>query len=99
MDFMEISRKRKTVRRFSQTPVEQEKLEKKELVYKTIDEENNARRNLHLTEKGEETFEKCIELFKDFDAFLFEGLSGEEIEKMESQLSKIGSRSLEIFEE
>jgi len=28
MDFMEISRKRKTVRRFSQTPVEQEKLEK-----------------------------------------------------------------------
>ena len=28
MDFMEISRKRKTVRRFSQTSVEQEKLEK-----------------------------------------------------------------------
>lgn len=28
MDFMEISRKRKTVRKFSQTPVEQEKLEK-----------------------------------------------------------------------
>ena len=28
MDFMEISRKRKTVRRFSQTPVEQENLEK-----------------------------------------------------------------------
>ena len=75
------------------------KLEEKELVYKTIDEENNARRKLHLTEKGEETFEKCIELFKNFDAFLFEGLSEEQIEKMETQLSKIGNRSLEIFEE
>lgn len=31
MDFMEISRKRKTVRRFSQTPVEQEKLEKRRM--------------------------------------------------------------------
>ena len=75
------------------------KLEEKKLVYKTVDEENNARRKLHLTEKGEETFEKCIELFKDFDAFLFEGLSEEQIEKMETQLSKIGNRSLEIFEE
>ena len=75
------------------------KLEEKKLVYKTVDEENNARRKLHLTEKGEETFEKCIELFKNFDEFLFEGLSEEQIEKMESQLSKIGNRSLEIFEE
>ena len=74
------------------------KLEEKELVYKTIDEENNARRKLHLTEKGEETFEKCIELFKDFDAFLFEGLNDEQIEKMESQLSRIGNRSLEFIE-
>ena len=75
------------------------KLEEKKLVYKTVDGENNARRNLHLTEKGEETFEKCIELFKNFDAFLFEGLSEDQIEKMETQLSKIGNRSLEIFEE
>ena len=30
------------------------KLEGKELVYKTIDKDNNARRNLHLTEKGTE---------------------------------------------
>lgn len=75
------------------------KLEEKELVYKTVDGENNARRNLHLTEKGEETFEKCIELFKGFDAFLFEGLSEEQIEIMEGQLSRIGNRSLEIFEE
>ena len=75
------------------------KLEEKGLVYKTVDEENNARRKLHLTEKGEETFEKCIELFKNFDAFLFEGLSEDQIEKMETQLSRIGNRSLEIFEE
>lgn len=30
------------------------KLEEKELAYKTIDKENNARRNLHLTEKRSE---------------------------------------------
>lgn len=74
------------------------KLEGKELVYKTVDDENNARRNLHLTEKGEETFEKCIELFKNFDAELFEGLSDEEIERMESQLWEIGVKSLNLIE-
>ncbi|WP_407463485.1 MarR family winged helix-turn-helix transcriptional regulator [Methanobrevibacter sp.] len=58
------------------------KLESKELVYKTIDEANNARRNLHLTEKGEKTFEKCIEIFKEFDSVLFDGLSEEQINQM-----------------
>lgn len=74
------------------------KLERKELVYKTIDEENNARRNLHLTEKGEKTFEKCILLFKNFDEQLFEGLNQDQIEKMESQLYEIGNKSLKLIE-
>ena len=74
------------------------KLEEKKLVYKTIDKENNARRNLHLTKDGEETFEKCIELFKNFDAILFEGLNEEQIERMEDQLYEIGNKSLNIIE-
>lgn len=74
------------------------KLEEKGLVYKTIDKENNARRNLHLTEAGEETFEKCIELFRNFDKVLFEGLSEEEIGLMENQLSEIGKKALKIIE-
>lgn len=72
------------------------KLEAKELVYKTIDEENNARRNLHLTEEGEKTFERCIEIFKEFDAVIFEGLTEEQIDQMEIQLKKVGDRSLRI---
>ena len=43
------------------------KLEGKELVYKTVDEDNNARRNLHLTEKGEgSTGYLADKLFKQF---------------------------------
>ena len=75
------------------------KLESKELVYKTIDETNNARRNLHLTEKGEKTFEKCIEIFKEFDSILFDGLSEEQIEQMEDQLKKVADKSLRIAKE
>ncbi len=74
------------------------KLEQKKLVYKTIDEENNARRNLHLTEKGEKTFEEVIVIFKEFDQILFEGLTEEEIEIMETQLYEIGNKSLNIIE-
>ncbi len=72
------------------------KLESKELVYKTIDETNNARRNLHLTEKGEKTFEKCIEIFKEFDSVLFDGLSEEQINQMENQVKKVADNSLRI---
>ena len=75
------------------------KLESKELVYKTIDEINNARRNLHLTEKGEKTFEKCIEIFKEFDSILFDGLSEEQINQMESQVKKVADKSLRIAKE
>jgi len=75
------------------------KLESKELVYKTIDETNNARRNLHLTEKGEKTFEKCIEIFKEFDSILFDGLSEEQINQMESQVKKVADKSLRIAKE
>lgn len=75
------------------------KLESKELVYKTIDETNNARRNLHLTEKGEKTFEKCIEIFKEFDSVLFDGLSEEQINQMESQVKKVADKSLRIAKE
>lgn len=72
------------------------KLESKELVYKTIDETNNARRNLHLTEKGEKTFEKCIEIFKEFDSVLFDGLSEEQINQMENHVKKVADKSLRI---
>lgn len=72
------------------------KLESKELVYKTIDEENNARRNLHLTEEGEKTFERCIEIFKEFDAVIFKGLTEEQIDQMEEQLKIVADRSLRI---
>ena len=75
------------------------KLESKELVYKTIDESNNARRNLHLTERGEKTFERCIEIFKEFDAVLFEGLTAEQIGQMEDQLRKVADKSLKIAKE
>ena len=75
------------------------KLESKELVYKTIDETNNARRNLHLTEKGEKTFEKCIEIFKEFDSVLFDGLSEEQINQMEKQVKKVADKSLRIAKE
>ena len=74
------------------------KLEEKELVYKTIDEDNNARRNLHLhlTEKGEETFEKCIDIFNEFDDIIFIDLTEEEIKNMESSIRKIIDNSLKI---
>lgn len=72
------------------------KLESKGLVYKTIDESNNARRNLHLTEAGEKTFEKSIIVFKEFDEVLFEGLTEEQIGKMEEQLKKVADKSLKI---
>lgn len=72
------------------------KLEGKELVYKTIDENNNARRKLHLTEKGEKTFERCIKIFDDFDSILFEGLTEEERAKMEEQMESVGYKSLSI---
>jgi len=73
------------------------KLEGKELVYKTIDKDNNARRNLHLTEKGEETFEKCIEIFGEFDIITFEGYNSEEKERMEKQLKEISDKALKII--
>lgn len=72
------------------------KLEEKGLVFKTVDENNNARRNLHLTEKGEETFEKCIVIFDEFDAILFDGLNPEEKEKMESQMKTVGDKAMKI---
>ena len=68
------------------------KLEEKELVYKTIDKENNARRNLHLTEKGEKTFERCIEIFEEFDKIIFDGLKEEQINKMEGQLKEVSDK-------
>lgn len=74
------------------------KLEEKKMVYKTIDDENNARRKLHLTEKGEETFEEVMEIFKKFDQVLFDGLSEKEVETMENQLYDIGNKSLKILE-
>ncbi len=73
------------------------KLEEKELVYKTVDKENNARRNLHLTEKGIETFEKCIDIFGEFDVITFEGYSAEEKGRMEKQLKEISDKSLKII--
>ena len=72
------------------------KLEEKELVYKTIDKENNARRNLHLTEKGEKTFERCIEIFEEFDKIIFDGLKEEQINKMEGQLKEVSDKSLKL---
>lgn len=75
------------------------KLESKELVYKTIDESNNARRNLHLTEKGEKTFEKCIEIFREFDSILFDGLTEEQINQMENQLMEVANKALRILKE
>ena len=72
------------------------KLEGKELVYKTIDEDNNARRNLHLTEKGEETFERCIDIFNEFDDIIFKDLTEEEIKNMKSSIRKIINNSLRI---
>ena len=72
------------------------KLEEKELIYKTIDEDNNARRNLHLTEKGEETFERCIDIFNEFDDIIFKDLTEEEIKNMKSSIRKIINNSLRI---
>ena len=72
------------------------KLEGKGLVFKTVDKENNARRNLHLTEKGEETFEKCIDIFNEFDDIIFIDLTEEEIKNMESSIRKIIDNSLKI---
>lgn len=73
------------------------KLETKELVYKTIDENNNARRNLHLTEKGEDVFETSIEIYEKFDAYLFEGLNEDQIKRMEEQLYMVANRSLGLI--
>ena len=73
------------------------KLEEKELVYKTVDKENNARRNLHLTEKGIDTFEECIKIFGEFDVITFEGYSAEEKGRMEKQLKEISDKSLKII--
>ena len=72
------------------------KLDNKKLVYKTIDKENNARRNLYLTEDGEKAIERIMEIFYEFDKVLFAGLTAEEIEKMETQLKEIGDKSLKL---
>lgn len=73
------------------------KLEQKELVYKTIDKESNARRNLHLTENGEKTFEECMIIFDEYDKIIFEGLNDEEIKRMEEQLKEVSDKSLDII--
>ena len=52
---------------------------------------------MHLTEKGEETFEKCIEIFGEFDMITFEDYDPEEKERMEKQLKKISDKSLNII--
>lgn len=75
------------------------KLEEKELVFKTIDKDNNARRNLHLTEKGERIFESCIDIFDEFDEILFEGLTTDEIEKMEKQVKEVADKAIKILKE
>lgn len=69
------------------------KLEKKELAYKSIDENNNARRKLHLTEKGEKKFEECVKIFEQFDKILFEGIDVSEKKKLLKQIKEISNRS------
>ena len=51
----------------------------------------------NLTEKGEATFERCIEIFGEFDEITFEDYDSEEKEKMEKQLKKISDKSLNII--
>ena len=74
------------------------KLERKELVYKTIDTENNARRNLFLTEKGEESIEKFMAMLDEFDEILFKDVREEELAEGERKINAMVNRLLDALE-
>ena len=73
------------------------KLESKGLIYKNIDEENNTRRQLYLTEKGEAAFEEIIDLYQEYYDLILSEYSKDKIEASEIALSKIAEKSLKLL--
>lgn len=73
------------------------KLENKGLIYKNIDEENNTRRRLYLTEKGETAFEEIIDLYEEYSDCISKQYSKEEVENLEEILANFASESLELL--
>ena len=74
------------------------KLEGKGLIYKNVDENNNTRRQLYLTEKGEAAFEEIIDLYENYNKSIVEGYSEDEIKASEKILSEIAEKSLKLLE-
>lgn len=72
------------------------KLEEKGLIYKTIDKSNNTRRQLYLTEKGEDFFKDTIKLYKEFQTYIFEGYTEEEIATMKKIMREISDKSIDF---
>ena len=73
------------------------KLEKKGLIFKNIDEDNNTRRRLYLTEKGESTFEKIIDLYEEYSKLISKEYSDEEVENLEKTLANFAGESLKLL--
>ena len=72
-------------------------LEKKGLLYKNIDEKNNTRRQLYLTEKGKSAFEEIIDLYGEYYQFIVSDYSKEELKENEKILSNIADKSLKLL--
>ena len=74
------------------------KLEGKGLIYKNVDENNNTRRQLYLTEKGEAAFEEIIDLYENYNKSIVAGYSEDEIKASKKILSEIAEKSLKLLE-
>ena len=72
-------------------------LEKKGLLYKNIDEKNNTRRQLYLTEKGKTAFEEIIGLYEEYYQFIVTDYSKEELKQNEKILGNIAEKSLKLL--
>ena len=73
------------------------KLESKGLLYKTIDEKNNTRRQLYLTEKGETAFEDIICIYEGFYKLIVKDYPKEKLELTNQVLNDLVKETLKLL--
>lgn len=72
-------------------------LESKGFIYKKVDEKNNTRRQLYLTEKGKDSFEEIIKLYEEHHHFILSDYTEEEIRRHEEMMKGIADKSLNFL--
>lgn len=78
--------------------VSTKKLQKAELIQKTVQENNLRCKHLSLTEKGRNEILRIENIFRDYDKnIVFKGFSSDELDSLKSSLEKL-SRNMESAE-